>query len=75
MTIEGQRILWLGDIGTAGSRSLLRLPEEKLRCDIVQVAHHGYNGASLELYRKIECQCCIVADSLLQYVCQREFTC
>ena len=53
MTIEGQRILWLGDIGTAGSRSLLRLPEEKLRCDIVQVAHHGYNGASLELYRKL----------------------
>lgn len=50
MTVNGQKVLWLGDIGLAGSARLLQLPKHKLQCDIVQIAHHGYNGASAELY-------------------------
>ena len=45
----GQRILLLGDVFTEGSRILLQRPE-KLRCDIVQVSHHGYGGATRALY-------------------------
>ncbi len=50
MKVGKQKILWLGDIGTKGSQALMRMPKKKLACDIVQVAHHGYNGGTLELY-------------------------
>lgn len=46
----GQRILLLGDVHVNGSRILLRDKREQLRCDIVQVSHHGYDGATRELY-------------------------
>ena len=49
--VAGQSILFLGDIWQAGSRYMLAHCPEKLRCDIVQVAHHGYPGATEELYR------------------------
>ena len=51
VTCEGQSILFLGDIWTEGSRIMLETVPEKLRCDLVQVAHHGFDGASEELYR------------------------
>lgn len=46
----GQRVLFLGDIFKEGSRALLRKPD-KLKCDVVQVAHHGFSGATEEVYR------------------------
>ncbi len=50
LTACGQRILLLGDVFTEGSRVLLSRCPEKLRCDIVQVSHHGYGGATRALY-------------------------
>ena len=52
-TIESQNILWLGDIGANGSEILLNNTSD-LNCDIVQIAHHGFNGATCELYAKTE---------------------
>jgi hypothetical protein len=51
-TVEGQRILWLGDTGRKGSDILLQKPEQ-LKCDMVQVAHHGIDnyGNMMELYK------------------------
>lgn len=48
---EGQAILFLGDVWQEGSKFLLEHCPEKLRCDMVQVSHHGYDGASEEVYR------------------------
>lgn len=50
VTARGKRILFLGDIYTEASRILLQRPAQ-LRCDIVQVAHHGFRGATEALYR------------------------
>ena len=51
MTYGGQKTLWLGDICTAPSRFLRENYSEKtLASDIVQLAHHGLNGAERELY-------------------------
>ena len=51
MTYGGQRTLWLGDICTAPSRFLRENYSEKtLKSHIVQLAHHGLNGAEKELY-------------------------
>ncbi len=47
--IEGQKILFLGDAAVNASRILLEHPEE-LICDMVQIAHHGFNGATTPLY-------------------------
>ena len=49
VTVQGQRILFLGDIYRLGSEYLLRSPEA-LRCDMVQIAHHGFPGATAALY-------------------------
>lgn len=48
---SGQSILLLVDAEDRASEYLLESCPQKLRCDIVQVAHHGCNGAPYELYR------------------------
>ena len=50
LTCCGTRILFLGDAAPVASKALMKSPE-KLRCDVVQVAHHGFNGATVEVYR------------------------
>ncbi len=50
----GWSILFLGDLYREGSRILLKRCPELLKCDIVQVAHHGFAGATTELYRATE---------------------
>ena len=53
MTVEGQKILWLGDVYKMGCAYLLEHKKEKLQCDIVQISHHGYGGATKELYASL----------------------
>ena len=54
MTYRGQATMWLGDICTAPSQFLRKHWKQKtLQSDIVQLAHHGLNGAELELYELI----------------------
>ena len=46
------KVLWLGDLQRVGSDYLCaHTDKKKLKCDILQVGHHGYNGGSDELYR------------------------
>ncbi len=52
-TVGGQKILWLGDIYQKGSQIMLNNPDI-LKCDIVQVAHHGNSGATPSLYAATE---------------------
>lgn len=41
---------FLGDLYQKGSKALRSLYGKTLKCDIVQVAHHGYNAVEKELY-------------------------
>ena len=54
VTLGGQRMLVTGDCGVMTSGILCRLYDEALRCDIVQMSHHGYAGATEELYREVD---------------------
>ena len=55
MTYAGQGVLWLGDICTAPSELLTkRYSKEYLKCDFVNMAHHGLNGARWELYEAVD---------------------
>ena len=49
----------LGDTGVKSSEKLLNNQKEKLDCDVVQMAHHGQNGATKELYQAISPKICM----------------
>ena len=53
MTLGGQTAMWLGDIWTAAADKLSDSFGSYVKSDFVQVAHHGYSGATIELYRLI----------------------
>ena len=57
--IDNASILFLGDIGVAGSQYLIENHIIKLDSDIVQMSHHGQNGATEELYRIIAPKICL----------------
>ena len=53
-------VLFLGDLGeTAGNELLEEVPHELLRCDIVQMAHHGQNGVNKSFYEVVKPKICL----------------
>lgn len=52
--LGGERIMQLGDCGPETSQVVLYLYGKSLKSDIVQVAHHGFKGASALLYKRID---------------------
>ena len=52
-------ILILGDTGIQSSEKLINTQKDKLKSDIVQVAHHGQAGATEELYKLINPKICL----------------
>lgn len=51
MSYKKQKTLWLGDVCTMPSKFLrTHYTAKTLKSDIVQLAHHGLNGAERELY-------------------------
>ncbi len=53
-------VLFLGDLGVEGGNQLMEtVPHEMLRCDYVQMAHHGQNGVTKDVYKVISPKCCL----------------
>lgn len=53
-------VLFLGDLAVEGGKKLLEVcPHEKLRQDIVQMAHHGQRGVNKEFYSAVEPKICL----------------
>ena len=49
--VEEDSCIWLGDVERIGSRRMRAMwGSEGMKADMVQVAHHGYNGVETELY-------------------------
>lgn len=46
----GKKALWLGDMSDDTSDIIVKTCPDNLKCDIVQVSHHGFNGAKKEIY-------------------------
>ena len=59
MNLPETSILFLGDNGAKSGDKLLETQKEKIKSDIVQVAHHGQNGAKQSLYKEIEPTICL----------------
>lgn len=60
MQVNNKTILFLGDTGKESSEKLIKeQPQKELKADIVQMAHHGQNGATEELYKIINPKICL----------------
>lgn len=59
MNLPETSILFLGDTGAISGDKLLQTQKNKLKSDIVQVAHHGQNGAKESLYEVIQPEICL----------------
>ena len=60
MRAEGQKVLFLGDLAEeAGNRVLQMHSPEKLKCDVVQMAHHGQNGVNFDFYKAVQPKMCL----------------
>lgn len=54
MVSEGVSVIFLGDLGIQGGEKLLDTnPSEKIKSDIVELAHHGQSGVDYAVYKAI----------------------
>ena len=44
------RFIWFGDAQREAALRIKSMYYEDMKCDVMQVAHHGVNGGSLELF-------------------------
>lgn len=57
---EGQRILFVGDLGEeGGDRVLALVPRGELRADFIQMAHHGQGGVKKSFYEAVDPRACL----------------
>lgn len=55
MNLGGKRFLWLADAEFVSCEEICRsFSARSLKCDFLQVGHHGYDGGSPELYRRAD---------------------
>ncbi len=59
MKVDGQRCLFTGDIGRETSTRLVQQYGAALKSDILQMAHHGQNGATREFYQAVNPKICL----------------
>lgn len=59
MKVHNKSIIFLADTGIESGQKLLKNQKEKLKADILQVAHHGQGGAEKEVYEQINPKICL----------------
>ncbi len=53
MTYQGSSMLWIGDMCEIPSDSCVKMYGDFLKCDGLQVSHHGWNAATPEFYEAV----------------------
>lgn len=59
MKTKNNSILFLGDTGVESGNKLLEMQKEKLKVNILQMAHHGQSGVTEEVYDFINPKICL----------------
>jgi len=59
MTLGGQTVLFLGDLGVEAGGKLLKMYGDQLKSDFVEMAHHGQNGVERDVYQAIHPSACL----------------
>lgn len=56
----GKSLLVVGDLGVEGGNWALKwVPHEKLKCDVVFMAHHGQSGVDRPFYEAVKPEICV----------------
>lgn len=67
MTAEGSKVLFPGDCSVESDKVLTGRYTTSLRCDIIQVSHHGHTGTSPEFYKRAGAQCALFPVTVIKY--------
>lgn len=67
VTIDNKKVMVLGDSEYTNNEYLSYLYGDILKCDVLQLAHHGLNGGSLNLYKEIDPSICLWAIDETRY--------
>lgn len=67
LTTPRKTVLFLGDLGPDGGDILYRESADKLKADLVQMAHHGHMNISMEVYAAIAPTACLWSAPLWLY--------
>lgn len=54
VTAEGNSVMVLGDASPVTSSHLVKAYKQYLKSDMVQIAHHGFDGGTVSLYKAID---------------------
>ena len=58
MFADGQTMIFLGDLGIEGGNLLLEWHYDETQSDFVEMAHHGQNGVTFDVYKAINPKVC-----------------
>ena len=59
ITAPNKTVLFLGDLGPEGGDVLFEESRDKLKADIVQMAHHGHMCVGMEIYAAVAPEACL----------------
>ncbi len=59
VTTPNKTVLFLGDLGPDGGDLLFRESRDRLKSDVVQMAHHGHMNVGMEVYAAISPEACL----------------
>lgn len=59
MHSDTKTVIFLADTGEESGKKLLENQSDKLKADIVQMAHHGQNGVTEDVYKAINPEICL----------------
>ncbi len=59
MFAEGGKVLFPGDCSAKSDKVLVGRYGDYLKCDVVQMSHHGHSGTSPEFYRLANAECAL----------------
>lgn len=54
VTAEGNSVMVLGDASQVTNNHLVKVYKQYLKSDMVQIAHHGFQGGTVSLYKAID---------------------
>ncbi len=57
MQIDGCKVLFPGDSSAESDKIIIKRYKDFLKCDVVQMSHHGHSGTSPEFYRRANAEC------------------
>lgn len=67
MHANGSKVLFPGDSSIESDKVIVPRWGDYLKCDIVQVSHHGHTGTSSEFYRLADADCALFAVTVIKF--------